>query len=327
MKNWEKYIRYISCTLIACIALGGKLVQAGISKKAVQSVIDPDMPKIKACYERALQTANEKNAPAPVGKFVVRYTIEMNGDVTSVEIIDDAIQNIDMAACVVTVFQAQKYPKQPDHASADSSKTELGPTVVTYPFVFSSDYTVDPRDMPTQAGGWLWRCDLFFPNASVCNNAAAALQAGVGVAQDLPRALRLYERSCQLASHTTVWQGCYNAAAMYARGQGTEKQDIPKALQLYQLGCSHQDAISCFAVGQLLDQQEKKDQQKSLSLYQQACSLQHTQSCYEVAKLYQTLPAQSINANWTNERAQEEAQKLYHKVCKAGYQKACSAIK
>jgi hypothetical protein len=77
-------------------------------------------PEIRHCYERELPRMDPRE-----GKLVVRFTLDLDGDILDVRVKDDTLGSERLAACVLDVFRSMWYPPQ------------RGVLVVTWPLLFS----------------------------------------------------------------------------------------------------------------------------------------------------------------------------------------------
>jgi TPR repeat protein len=84
-----------------------------------------------------------------------------------------------------------------------------------------------------------------------CSNLGILHEKGLGVAEDLDAAVRLYRKACDRGGGP----GCNNLGVLVEHGLGTGKTNLAGALALYRKGCAGGSARACAnatAVGDLL---------------------------------------------------------------------------
>lgn len=83
-----------------------------------------------------------------------------------------------------------------------------------------------------------------------------------------------------------VASACGQLAVYYTLGMGVPA-DRKKAMALAKPGCDTGDALSCYAVGGLLETDGKPaDEAKALELYEKACTAKASEGCAELAAVY-----------------------------------------
>lgn len=83
-----------------------------------------------------------------------------------------------------------------------------------------------------------------------------------------------------------IASACGQLAIYYTLGLDVP-EDKKKAMQLAKPGCDAGDALSCYAVGGLLETDGKPaDEAKALELYEQACTGKASEGCAELAAVY-----------------------------------------
>jgi len=94
-----------------------------LAKESVKGVIDSHIGAVKACYERALQSAR----PDLAGKVVAHWTIAADGSVQGASIRDDELGEKSVAECIVKEIGGWHFPAP-----------EGGSVTVNYPFTFAA---------------------------------------------------------------------------------------------------------------------------------------------------------------------------------------------
>ncbi len=101
----------------------GAEVDGDADKKAVQATIRNRMGALQSCYEKALRGNTGLS-----GKIVYTITISVMGTVTSVQVLDDSLQDEGVKNCTVAKIKGWRFPTTPGaEASSD----------VTFSVVFS----------------------------------------------------------------------------------------------------------------------------------------------------------------------------------------------
>ncbi|MBK9758248.1 MAG: AgmX/PglI C-terminal domain-containing protein [Nannocystis sp.] len=101
----------------------GADVDGDADKKAVQATIRNRMGALQSCYEKALRGNTGLS-----GKIVYTITISVMGTVTSVQVLDDSLQDEGVKSCTVAKIKGWRFPTTPGaEASSD----------VTFSVVFS----------------------------------------------------------------------------------------------------------------------------------------------------------------------------------------------
>ncbi|MBZ5715761.1 tetratricopeptide repeat protein, partial [Nannocystis pusilla] len=84
-------------------------------------------------------------------------------------------------------------------------------------------------------------CEKGGPNrGSDCLNLGWVVERGLGVEQDVARAVALYKKACGAG----LGQGCFNLGVMQAEGRGTERAE-KAAKASFQKGCKLDHAPAC----------------------------------------------------------------------------------
>jgi TPR repeat protein len=219
-----------------------------------------------ACFNKA-----SLKKPWLDGRLLVNVTIEGSGAVGAVQIVRTELDDVALLACTQDAVRALKLVR------TDSA----GPVAIPYTFVFVGGRGGDPavlvdgRPMPAvlpqrctlpaqcrQLGVGLARGDdhdrarafEFFQSGCKlndgvsCAGAAAALDAGRGVAKDVPGALALYERACALRSLSS----CTAVAMTHALGLMGVAKDEGLGEQLLERACAAGDGAACLDVAERL---------------------------------------------------------------------------
>lgn len=100
---------------IADVAVGGDAGAASSAERsdaAIQAVMRQNLGPIRFCYEREL-----KLNPNLQGSIKVRLTIQANGRVSKVDIIDDTVGNTNLARCVQGRIRAWRFKPVPSGTS------------------------------------------------------------------------------------------------------------------------------------------------------------------------------------------------------------------
>jgi len=101
----------------------GTRVSGQLDPGEVYRVIDANIAKILACYERRLQVT-----PSLAGRITFRWTVKENGGVTNVKQHVSTVPDPKVASCIKTVLSRLRFPKP-----------EGGSVEISYPFIFRSN--------------------------------------------------------------------------------------------------------------------------------------------------------------------------------------------
>ncbi len=99
------------------------IVKGGLDKSHIAKVIRQQLPRIKHCYEKQLNTN-----PNLSGKLSTRFVISPTGTVASVKVLEDTIGSTPVANCISRVIRLLRF---------DGPKGG-GIVVVSYPFLLNS---------------------------------------------------------------------------------------------------------------------------------------------------------------------------------------------
>lgn len=115
-----------------------------------------------------------------------------------------------------------------------------------------------------------------------CFNAAQLYAKGEGVEQDHQRAAELYSKACDGAEMA----GCVWLGAMYDVGDGI-LQDTFRALQLFEIACDNGDMAGCSGLAMMyrLGRGTPEDLDKAIRLYRTACEGGFEHACDEAQQL------------------------------------------
>jgi hypothetical protein len=98
-------------------------VSGQLDPARVYAVIDANIAKIQACYERRLQAD-----PSLAGRITFRWTVTPTGSVTGVQQHVSTVSDPKVASCIKQVLERLRFPK-PDGGSVE----------ISYPFIFRSN--------------------------------------------------------------------------------------------------------------------------------------------------------------------------------------------
>jgi len=144
-----------------------------------------------------------------------------------------------------------------------AGSAELGPSSVPADASAPRVCTFDAKDLAPCAED----CDRGIGFA--CTVVASRLERGDGAPRDLPRAVRLHERACELRDAAA----CVSAARMYASGSGVPPSRS-RQVELLGVACLLGDALACalpakaFASGNGV----ARDEARARELWQRACA-------------------------------------------------------
>lgn len=107
------------------------MLLGSLSKEEIRKVVATSTPRIRACYERALD-----RAPELTGKLRLTWEIDKNGSIGSARVRETTMMPPDATfeACVLDVVRRMRF----------AAPRGGGRVVVTYPFVFSSSPAPQP---------------------------------------------------------------------------------------------------------------------------------------------------------------------------------------
>jgi len=112
--------------------------------------------------------------------------------------------------------------------------------------------------------------------AGSCNHMGFLFLAGREVPQDMPRAVGLFGKACDLGEATA----CSNLGAMYSAGLGVQ-EDMARAEKLYQKSCDAGDADGCQRLGSMFEEGNgvRADRVRAAAFFSKACKLGNSDSC------------------------------------------------
>ena len=144
---------------------------------------------------------------------------------------------------------------------------------------------------------------------SSCNDLGFLYQNGLGVRQDVVKALELYAKACDDGEGL----GCENAGGLYDSGNAGVKKDLIKARSYYTKACDLSSAPACFNLAIMYDKGEggAKDEAKALDMFEKACNLGYGKGCSNAGTMLV----------WKQQYG--KARQLYEKGCGLGGAKAC----
>lgn len=144
------------------------IYEGGLSREEIQRGVSKWMGTIKSCYERALN-----QNPTLEGKIVAKWVIDGTGSVVDEVTADSTLTDPEVERCVRTVVRGMHFPRPKGG----------GRVFVSYPFVFSSDFT-GPHSSKEQFAvtGGLSRADV----SGIVDDATARLGRCYTAAHDAP---------------------------------------------------------------------------------------------------------------------------------------------
>ncbi len=101
---------------------GDPVVSGGLSPQEILQVVRANLNQIRHCYEQLLQ-----RSPSASGKLAVNWTINAQGNVSSVSIAESSISDSQMKGCVTSSIKRWKFP---DPRGGQ-------PVQISYPFTFN----------------------------------------------------------------------------------------------------------------------------------------------------------------------------------------------
>ena len=148
--------------------------------------------------------------------------------------------------------------------------------------------------------------------------AAGRILDGSGM---LTAAHEVYTKACNLYDI----DGCLALAAQYESGRGVS-QDYAEAMEIYRPMCDANEAISCAAMGRLLENGllgRAADPVAAARLYTQACDLRHPGYSFEGCRRLARLLSSGLGVP----KDEPAAQKVYTWLCEQGQKDECELIK
>ena len=164
------------------------------------------------------------------------------------------------------------------------------------------------------------RCDKKKHGAS-CTALGELMQAGRGVTRDLPRAVTLFLKACDLKDGL----GCVRLGEMYQSGRGIPP-DEDRAAALFLKACGRGTAEGCTLLGRFYEEGEGEENgRRAREQYQRACKGKNPAGCLHVALCHE----RGVGVEKDKARAlllAEAAVALYVKACDAGKFRACRGL-
>jgi TPR repeat protein len=149
-----------------------------------------------------------------------------------------------------------------------------------------------------------------------CVSAGIMLVRGEGVrAPDPQAALPLFERACN--AHN--WDGCNQLGLVYGEGRGVS-QDVPRALRYYQQACDGGMLYGCNNIGIVYSngQGVARDDNRAAGMFAQACNRGLQAGCVTLGHAYEN--------GWGVQQDVARATALYRDACTAGLTQGCTEL-
>ena len=137
--------------------------------------------------------------------------------------------------------------------------------------------------------------------------------------RDVPRAIGLSERACELGDRNA----CFRAGGDALLGRSETVKDAARAAKLFRKGCDLGDPQSCFFLGKALD--ESSEPQDAFRAFQAACAKDVAGACNELARYYNTGRAVAKDAAKAQQFFEREVQ-LRLAACDDGSADECQEI-
>lgn len=117
-----------------------------------------------------------------------------------------------------------------------------------------------------------------------CNALATRYLRGDGVDQDIPRAMKMFTKSCA----DNVQQSCIVLGRLYYNGQRDIKQDKVKALELFKKACEAGYQEACLYAGYMYMQGDavRQDKMRAKKLFTQACEGNQAEACNKLGLIH-----------------------------------------
>ena len=88
------------------VTIGEISTTEGLSKEAIQKVLNPQLPPIERCYEKALD-----KKPNVRGEVIYRLIVNSNGKVIKVILVSSKLNNKGLETCILQKIKEWKFPK------------------------------------------------------------------------------------------------------------------------------------------------------------------------------------------------------------------------
>jgi len=144
-----------------------------------------------------------------------------------------------------------------------------------------------------------------------CNRLGHRYQSGQGVARNPSKALKLYQKSCDLKSYN----GCFLVGSFYNSAKGIKK-NRQKAKHFYEKSCNLGGSNGCYSLG--LVYEREGDFINALRWDKKACTLKNKDACWRVADLYYHGKSGYSDMG--------EAKQYAQQACSYGSQAACEIM-
>jgi TPR repeat protein len=167
------------------------------------------------------------------------------------------------------------------------------------------------RDLPQAMRLYARGCDL--GERVACSELGVALTYGEGIARDLERAVALYDRSCRLGFPL----GCANLGFMLEHGQGVAR-DEARAQTLYRESCAAGESYACRHAEMLAAEPRDvpREGDPALRYWQRRCERRDARACAFVSLLYLDGPDGFA-------RDEAKSAEMLSRACELGYARAC----
>ena len=144
-----------------------------------------------------------------------------------------------------------------------------------------------------------------------CNRLGHRYQSGRGIAKDPLKALKLYQKSCDLKSYN----GCFLLGSTYYNARGVDR-NRQKGKRFYEKSCDLGGSNGCYALG--LAYEREGDFINALRWDKKACALKNKDACWRVADLYYHGKSGYSDTG--------EAKKYAEKACNYGNRAGCEIM-
>lgn len=149
-----------------------------------------------------------------------------------------------------------------------------------------------------------------------CNALATQYLRGEGVNQDIPRAMKMFTKSCA----DNVQQSCIVLGRLYYNGQIDIKQDKTKALELFKKACEAKYQEACVYAGYMYMKGDavRQDKNTAINFFTQACEDNQAEACNKLGL---------IHVQHTAEQEKLMAKELFGTACDNGSKEGCKNYK
>ncbi|WP_050430153.1 tetratricopeptide repeat protein [Chondromyces crocatus] len=158
-------------------------------------------------------------------------------------------------------------------------------------------------------------CDRGQPSA--CSSAGPMYEWGVGVFQDVNRAVDLYSKACRGGE----WGACARLGELSFYGLSGVPKDAGLAVTFFRLACDRGDPSGCVGLGtaSTLGTGIDRDSAAAAQYFERACNTKTTLGCVGLGMLYMYGDGVPKDA--------ARAESLFKQACDAGFRPACQLQK